>query len=352
MSVAGDAPYHEFHRLHHLRYVKHLEDKGYYDIFFFDLDGNAVYTVFKETDFGTNFGVRANLDEKQAEWQDSVLGDAFRMAMRQPTVVTLTPWMPYGPSNGALASFLATGVHSEGGDLMGIYATQMPAQAMSIDNIEPACTLAAITQRLDGAINFAGLGRPLPQNLEVQIPCFKGETARSFLAIVDKHLKEGYDGDSSVAVTDPYHEIKGHAADGTCVIAYTVKYLLDQGFNIDQIRKRDQTIYDTFLAYMRTELEFRGASGNVKFSGNDKPAYLAVQQIRAGVQQVVGTCSHTGEIVLNLNGGPENSTWKGIPPVPPEPPAFPVVEFACAVAAVCAVACAVAVVGITNTLFQ
>ena len=32
-----------------------LIERNYYDIFMFDLDGNLIYSVFKETDYGTNF---------------------------------------------------------------------------------------------------------------------------------------------------------------------------------------------------------------------------------------------------------------------------------------------------------
>lgn len=44
----GDEKYHEIHAKYHPIYRQKLYDRGYYDIFFFDLQGDLIYSVFKE----------------------------------------------------------------------------------------------------------------------------------------------------------------------------------------------------------------------------------------------------------------------------------------------------------------
>jgi hypothetical protein len=260
----------------------------------FDLKGNMIYSVFKELDYATNFGSRINFENnKFIEWQDSGLGDAFRAALEAPDVVTLTPWQPYGPSAGALASFLATGVRAEDGSLMGIFSTQMPPEAMSIDNVEPICTLEAITDSFEGAINFVGLGQPIAEDMDNQVPCFKGKTAKAFLDMLDTHLAEGYpSGNEENKVHDPYVDIRAHAADGTCVLAYTVRQMMSEGISLYDIEHHTEKAYERFVHYIKTEVNFQGVSGQVKFAGNEKPAYLAVQQVQEA------NCYRT--IILNL----------------------------------------------------
>ena len=90
------------------------------DIFFFDLNGNCIYSVYKELDFATNFAKEGN-----GEWRDSGLGEAYRAGLLRPGVVNLVDWTPYGPSKGALASFLSIGV-LRGEDLVGVFCTQLP----------------------------------------------------------------------------------------------------------------------------------------------------------------------------------------------------------------------------------
>ena len=166
----------------------------------------------KEKDYATNFGNKKNLDAKFAEWQASGLGDAFRAALAEPDVVSLTPWTPYGPSAGALASFLATGVRSEDGAMIGVFSTQLPPNAMSIDNVEPVCTLEAITESFEGSINFVGLGQPVADEIDNQVPCFKGKTAKAFLELLTEFLTEGYPlGNEESKVADPFRAVMAHS---------------------------------------------------------------------------------------------------------------------------------------------
>jgi methyl-accepting chemotaxis protein len=92
---------------------------GYYDLFLFDLDGNLVYSVFKETDFATNL-----VDGPYAQ---SGLGQAFRGAMEAaPGETFLTQFAAYEPSAGAPAKFVAQAVFDTDGRKIGVVALQIP----------------------------------------------------------------------------------------------------------------------------------------------------------------------------------------------------------------------------------
>eukprot|EP00439_Symbiodinium_sp_Y106_P007047 s6188_g1.t1 len=75
----GPEKYHAVHQEWHPIYRAKLIERNYYDIFMFDLDGNLIYSVFKETDYGTNFRPNGN-----GTWKDSALGQAYQQARADP----------------------------------------------------------------------------------------------------------------------------------------------------------------------------------------------------------------------------------------------------------------------------
>jgi len=106
------------HNRHHVGLRSYLRSRGYYDLFLFDLDGNLIYSVFKEDDFGLNF--------TSGQYQDSGLGEAFRQARDMDRGgFHLTEIAPYAPSAGAQAMFLATPVFDDG-EKSGVLAVQFP----------------------------------------------------------------------------------------------------------------------------------------------------------------------------------------------------------------------------------
>jgi len=317
------------HRKWHPKYRQTLYDRKYYDIFMFDLRGNLIYSVYKESDYATNFAANGN-----GEWKDSGLGEAFRAGKANPDVVSYIDWKPYGPSAGALAAFLSTGVKNEDGELIGVYTIQLPPEYQrSVEQTQPECSLAKITESFEGAINIGGLGRPIDENMMKPMGCFEGHSPQSFLTLLDQHLAQGYPfGDRATQVPSPYGLIKANAADAICTIAFTVKYLLEQGHSIETIQKPDPSLYAKFLDYMKTKVDFQGASGHVKFSGNDRPHYLVVQQVQQGKNVDVGLVSPksedsngkvTGGDMEWTNGGPGGAMWKAEPVEPPPPDNFP-----------------------------
>eukprot|EP00752_Nemacystus_decipiens_P015804 g14114.t1 len=128
-----DHRYNELHAIYHPVVRQYLETFEYYDIFLFDTQGNMVYSVFKETDYATNF-----ID---GPYKDSGLGEVVREALTLPEGgVTIRDFSPYLPSYGAAASFIAAPVFHDG-ERVGVAAFQMPVK------------------RINGIVNgIAGLG--------------------------------------------------------------------------------------------------------------------------------------------------------------------------------------------------
>lgn len=121
------ALYDTAHGVVHPWFREHLEDNGYYDIFLFDVKGNLIYSVAKESDYSTNFS-----EENGGEWADTGLGTAFRQAMAKPAgEQSFVDFKPYGPSNGDPAAFLSTAVANDTGETIGVLAYQMPIENIS-----------------------------------------------------------------------------------------------------------------------------------------------------------------------------------------------------------------------------
>merc|ERR1719271_744346 len=115
-------------------------------------------------------------------------------------------------------------------------------------------------------------------------------------------------------------ELLAHAADATCVFMYTIKHLLlHEGKTIDEIRRPNEDTYNLFVNHIKTGISFNGVSGKVQFMGNDKPAYLAVRQVREGAELLVGAKYMNSSADLTINDGPSNESWNPAFPDPPPP---------------------------------
>jgi len=194
-----------------------------------------------------------------------------------------------------------------------------------VEEVEPEeCSFAKRTDAFQGAINVVGLGRNTDENMEKPLGCFKGYSSRSFRTLLAKHLDGGFPiGDIHTIVKDPYNDLKAHAVDAVCTIAFTVRELIDEGYSIDAIQKPDADLYAKFVNYLKTKTKFEGASGHVEFEGNDRPNYLNIQQMIGVQYEEVGIVTPEGEIRY-INDGPSNASWTKEYPVPPVPePYFP-----------------------------
>jgi len=179
---------------------------------------------------------------------------------------------------------------------------------------QPTCTGEAVTESFQAAINIAGIGKALPNNLDTPLDCFNGFTSRSFLEALDQHLTDGYDTPGVLkeytVVERPYMELRAHSADGVCAIAKTVGYLLGEGYSADDLREPGPELHKLFVGSMKTGIAFHGVSGWVNFTGNDKPESLAVKQVQGGDFVTVGLAFPNGSMRLDMNGGLVNESWK------------------------------------------
>jgi len=148
----GPEAYHAAHKKYHAIYRDILNARDYHDIFIFDTLGNLVYSVHKEPDFATNFVL-----EGEGQWKFSGLGEAFRNATLDPGNVKVVNWAPYGPSGGAMSSFLAKAIVGEAGQVVGVYSTQMPPSSKPIDC---KLLLAQATLELDKLVSDLKFGVP------------------------------------------------------------------------------------------------------------------------------------------------------------------------------------------------
>lgn len=122
LETAEVDSYDQLHKRYHARFVKIMEAQGYYDIFLVDLDGNVVYSVFKELDFATNLN--------EGEWKDTDLAKVYRAAMDvEEDKIQFSDYSPYLPSAGAPASFIGKKVMN-GKKVVGALVFQMPSDSI------------------------------------------------------------------------------------------------------------------------------------------------------------------------------------------------------------------------------
>ena len=104
----------------HPTFRRQMEQRGYADMFLFDLKGNLIYSVMKNDDYARNFG-------EGGEMADTGLGRAYRaaMALTEAGQVAFEDVSIYAPAGGP-ASFLAAPVFDPRKKLMGVLAVEMP----------------------------------------------------------------------------------------------------------------------------------------------------------------------------------------------------------------------------------
>ncbi|WP_428522275.1 methyl-accepting chemotaxis protein [Roseibium sp.] len=118
-SAGRDTAYDAAHGEFHPWFRKFLLERGYYDVFLFNTNGDLIYTVFKEEDYATNF-------KAGGPWSDTDLGRAFHAANDGPAdAIHFFDFAPYGPSHGAPASFISMPM-IEDGEKTGVLVFQMP----------------------------------------------------------------------------------------------------------------------------------------------------------------------------------------------------------------------------------
>ncbi len=92
---------------------------GFYDVFLIDLEGNIVFTVEKEDDWGTNL--------VNGEFKSTGLAKAFEQGKEKTSIIDFE-W--YDPSNEP-ASFLSTPLRDSNGKLIGVAAFQISLEQIN-----------------------------------------------------------------------------------------------------------------------------------------------------------------------------------------------------------------------------
>ncbi len=112
--------YSALHAAMHPRTRRFVTQRGYYDFFLIGPQGDIYYTVEKESDFATNL--------QDGRWRDSGLGQVFTRAKKEQggRSIAMSDMAAYGPSDGAPAIFMATAMHNEAGEFIGVIAFQLP----------------------------------------------------------------------------------------------------------------------------------------------------------------------------------------------------------------------------------
>ncbi len=207
----ADAAYNEHHARYHPQVRRFLLSFGYYDIFLFDTKGNLIYSVFKETDYATNF--------LTGPYRETNFADAVRSALKAaaPGQIFIEDFKPYEPSYGAPASFIAAPVF-DGGELIGCAVFQMPVDKINGIMQQSAglgetgeTYLVASDQRMRSNSRFAEEGTTTIFNQAVDTEAvkaaFTGETGTIYAT--------DYEGDAVMASFAPlsFTDIDGNPID-------------------------------------------------------------------------------------------------------------------------------------------
>ena len=125
LNKANDnSQYSRLHERYHPIFRNIIEKFGYYDLFLIDPDGRIVYTVYKETDFGTSLVVGAYNESNFARLFSSV-----RRA-KEKNYARIIDLESYAPSYGAPAAFIAAPIYSQD-KFMGVLAIQVPVDEIN-----------------------------------------------------------------------------------------------------------------------------------------------------------------------------------------------------------------------------
>ncbi len=116
--------YGNHHSNFHQMFKSKLERFGFYDIFLIEPNaGNIVYSVFKESDFGTSLF--------NGPYRTTNLAEVARKAMSlQEGEVAMVDFKQYTPSYEAPAAFLASPIYDKG-SVVGVLAFQLPIDTIN-----------------------------------------------------------------------------------------------------------------------------------------------------------------------------------------------------------------------------
>ena len=124
--------YTQVHKKYHSFFRDLIRLKRFYDFFYVDMEGNIIYTVFKELDYATNL--------ESGKYKDTNIGKLYRQTkvLDDISKVQFVDFEPYPPSNNDAASFFAIPVVIQG-KTEGVLMVQLP-----IDEINDATKVKSL----------------------------------------------------------------------------------------------------------------------------------------------------------------------------------------------------------------
>ena len=102
--------------------------------------------------------------------------------------------------------------------------------------------------------------------------------------------------DNKTRVAAPHVELINFARDGVCVFARMVRHKLDTRAAMENLRTTKQSIYNNAVDFLRNRMDFTGASGRVKFVGNDLSRQKAIWQAVGTDSVLAGLAGETGDV--------------------------------------------------------
>jgi len=127
-KASDGSEYSNVHERYHPIFRNIIEKFGYYDMFLIDPQGTVVYTVYKETDFTTNYTTGAYNDSNLARLVASV------RRSKQKDYASIIDFESYAPSYGAPAAFIAAPIFNNVNNqskFVGVLAIQVPADEIN-----------------------------------------------------------------------------------------------------------------------------------------------------------------------------------------------------------------------------
>lgn len=124
MTKEDGSFYSHTHSYYHPWFRDLQQRQGYEDIYLFSGSGDLLYSVFKNSDFATNF--------ETGEWAETGLGEVYRAAKAaEPNTIVFQDFAPYGPMEERPASFIGMPVYDRVGNRAGVFVYQIPASVIN-----------------------------------------------------------------------------------------------------------------------------------------------------------------------------------------------------------------------------
>jgi len=126
LTLAGNSEFDRAHQKYHPMIRDYLTEFGYYDIFIIDANtGHIVYSVFKELDFATSLDI--------GPYANSGIAKAYKMAktVGNSDDTVLVDFESYFPSYNQAASFVASPIQNQLGEVNAILVFQMPIDGIN-----------------------------------------------------------------------------------------------------------------------------------------------------------------------------------------------------------------------------